>query len=69
MQMKHYHFKGEKIDNDISHNPANDLQPPQPAEAMRSLPSSSSPSCPRSCLFMIWLMTKQLIKRIMQLSS
>ena len=78
MQMKHYHFKGEKIDNNVSHHPANNLQPPQPAEAVRSLPSFSSSSsssssfpsyCLRSCLFMIRLMTKQLIKGITQLSS
>lgn len=71
-QMNPYHFKGEKKDNDISHHPANELQPPQPVEAMRRLPSSSPSSfpssCPRSCLFMIWLMTK-LIKVITQLSS
>lgn len=73
LRMKQYHFKGEKIDNSVSHHTANELQPHQPAEAMRSLPSSSSfsslSSCPCSCLFMMWLMTKQLIKRITQLSS
>lgn len=30
--MKHYHFKGEKIDYDISHHPANNLRRPQPVE-------------------------------------
>lgn len=75
-QKKPYHFKGEKIDNNVSHHPANDLQPPQPVEAMRRLPSSPSSSsssfpssCPHSCLFMIRLMTKQLINGITQLSS